>query len=139
PEKDYLALTRDVMGRRLSTSDPDSSLLLLKATGQVKHDGLTRFTRDSWQHQVFREWIAQGASWHKGSGTVKAIRIDPPVYAFAKPGLTGQLTVQAIFADGPPENITPFCDFRSNDDAVVEVNSLGQVRGRRAGDTAVVV
>src|SRR4051794_19385309 len=37
PEKDFLALTREAQGRRLNTSDPDSSLALLKATGQVKH------------------------------------------------------------------------------------------------------
>src|SRR5439155_1045261 len=43
PDKDYLALTREAQGRRLNTSDPDSSLVLLKATGQVKHEGLTRF------------------------------------------------------------------------------------------------
>src|SRR3954463_12593241 len=39
PEKDYYALTRDSQGRRLNRGDPDQSLLLLKATGQVKHEG----------------------------------------------------------------------------------------------------
>src|SRR6516164_9579665 len=32
PEKDYLALTREVLGRRVNPADPDSSLLLLKAS-----------------------------------------------------------------------------------------------------------
>ena len=35
PERDYLAITRDVLGRRINTDDPDRSLLLLKATGQM--------------------------------------------------------------------------------------------------------
>src|SRR4051794_16396067 len=30
PEKDYLALTRDGLGRRIDPADPDRSLLLLK-------------------------------------------------------------------------------------------------------------
>src|SRR5881628_1669232 len=37
PEKDYLALTRDAQGRRMNVADPERSLLLLKATGQVPH------------------------------------------------------------------------------------------------------
>lgn len=139
PDKDFLALTREAQGRRVNPSDPDSSLVLLKATGQVKHDGLTRFARDTWQYRLFREWIAQGANWNRGSGDVKQIQVVPPEYAFSKPGQTGQLVVQAIFADGSRENITPFCDFRTNDDAVAEVTSLGQVKSRRPGDTAIVV
>src|SRR6266511_4158068 len=35
PDKDYLALTRDLSGRRINSVNPDDSLLLLKATGQV--------------------------------------------------------------------------------------------------------
>src|ERR1700690_779569 len=37
PEKDYLALTREALGRRLDPADPDNSLLLLKPTGAVSH------------------------------------------------------------------------------------------------------
>jgi len=139
PDKDFLALSHEAQGRRISTSDPDSSLVLLKATGQTKHEGLTRFGRDSWQYRVFREWIAQGAAWTRGSGEVKQIQVVPQEYAFTKPGLTGQLVVQALFADGTRENITPFCDFRTLDENVVEVGSVGQIKARRPGDTAVVV
>src|SRR5207249_543013 len=43
PEKDHAALGRDVLGRRINPVDPDRSLLLLKATGQVAHGGGQRF------------------------------------------------------------------------------------------------
>ena len=46
---------------------------------------------------------------------------------------------QAAFADGTKENITALCDFRTNDDSVVEVTPLGQVKALRPGDTAVIV
>jgi hypothetical protein len=139
PEKDFFTLTRDLQGRRVNVADPDRSLILLKATGQVPHGGLVRLSRGSWAYTVLREWIAQGTPWHKGSGDIAAIRIDPPEYAFAKPGLTGNLKVEATFADGSKEDITPLCDFRTNDDAIVEVTPLGQVKAVRPGDTAVVV
>src|SRR5262245_58329133 len=111
PEKDYNALTREVLGRRLDPVNPDRSLLLLKATGMIDHGGLRRFGEGSWQHQIFREWLTNGAVWTKGSGDVKSIRVNPLEYAFDRPKQTGQLKVLATFADGAEEDITPFCDF----------------------------
>jgi hypothetical protein len=139
PEKDYLALTRDMMGRRINRVEPDRSLLLLKASGQVEHGGGKRFAKGSWQYQLFRDWIVAGTPWQKGRGEVTAISIDPPEYAFQQPGQVGQLLVQARFTDGSTEDITRFCDFRTNDDTVAEVSPLGQVKALRPGDTAVVV
>src|SRR5205085_10227880 len=75
----------------------------------------------------------------KGSGDVKAIVMTPPEYAFQKAGETGQLTIRATFADGSSEDISPFCDYRTNDDAVAEVTPLGMVKAIRPGDTAIVV
>ena len=46
-EGDFLSLTRQAMGRRISVSDPGSSLLLLKATGAVPHKGGKRFEVNS--------------------------------------------------------------------------------------------
>jgi hypothetical protein len=139
PEKDYLAFTHDLDGRRVNRANPDASLILLKATGQVEHGGQVRFSKNSWAYQILREWIAQGAEWHKGSGDIASIAVNPPEYAFAKPGLTGQLQVEATFGDGSKENITPLCDFRTNDDAVVQVTPTGEIKAMQAGDTAVIV
>jgi hypothetical protein len=139
PQKDFLALTRDLEGRRINRADPDNSILLLKATGQVEHGGKQRFAKGSWPYQLLREWIVQGADWNKGSGEVQSIAILPAEFAFAKPGQNGKLKVEATFRDGSKEDITALCDFRTNDDAVAEVNPLGQVKGRQPGDTALVV
>jgi hypothetical protein len=139
PEKDYNALTREMLGRRLNQFDVDQSQLLLKATGQNPHEGGQRFARDSWQYRVFKEWIKNGAQWERGSGQVKSVRIDPPEYDFSRPGDSGQLKVLATFSDDTEENITLFCDFRVNDDAVAGVSNLGQVNARQAGMTSIVV
>src|SRR5216683_395513 len=68
PEKDFQAFTRDGMGRRVNVSEPDRSLMLLKATAQVSHEGGKRFDKNSWQYRIIREWIAQGRPWEAGSG-----------------------------------------------------------------------
>src|SRR6478736_6161035 len=61
PEKDFVAITRDSSARRINPADPDNSLLLLKATGQVDHGGSVRFGKGTWQYNVLREWIRAGA------------------------------------------------------------------------------
>jgi hypothetical protein len=139
PDKDYLSLTRDGMGRRLDRLDPDHSLLLLKATGQVLHGGGLRFGKDSWQYQVLRQWLQQGTPWRAGSGDVEKILITPAEHAFDKAGQTVQLRVRARFRGGDEEDITPFCDFRTNDDAVADVSHVGEVRAVRPGATAIIV
>jgi hypothetical protein len=139
PSKDFHALVRDSRGRRLDLTNPDSSLVLLKATGQVPHGGQTRFGKSSWQYRLLREWIASGARWDLGSGTVKEVRISPAEFAFKKPGEKGQLKVEATFSDGTTEDITPLCDYRTNDDSVVGVSPLGAIESLRPGDTAIVV
>src|SRR5262245_33092140 len=116
PAKDYLALTREFAGRRIDRVEPERSLLLLKATGRMDHGGGQRMAQSSWQYKLFKEWIAAGAPWTPGSGQVRQIVISPQELAFRKARETGQLKVTAHFADESEEEITPFCDFRVNDD-----------------------
>jgi len=139
PEKDYTALTREALGRRINPLDPDKSLLLLKATGQSEHGGGKRFEVNSWQYNLVREWIVAGANWTKNSGEVRSMRILPEEQAFKKAGESASLKVLAVFPDGSEHDITALCDYRTNNDAVAEVSHLGQVKALRAGDTAVVV
>src|SRR4051794_39361775 len=100
PGKDYTTLARDLHGRRIDTVNPDNSLLLLKATGQIDHGGGRRFARDSWQYRVFREWITSGGRWKEGSGDVASLTVSPAGFALIKPGEKDRLRVQARFADG---------------------------------------
>src|SRR5262245_27075608 len=61
PELDLESLTRDTQGRRINRLDPDASLMLLKATGRVAHEGGPRFGQDSEHYRLLRRWIAEGA------------------------------------------------------------------------------
>ena len=61
PQDDYDPLIRGARGRRVNLIDPDKSLLLLKATGQVSHVGGQRFAVGSREYNLLRRWIAAGA------------------------------------------------------------------------------
>jgi hypothetical protein len=139
PEKDFLALTRDAMGRRVDVQAPDRSLVLLKPSGQVPHGGGKRLDRDSWQYRLLRSWIQEGCRRSSASGTVTSIQVLPGEHTFARAGETAAIKVMVKFSDGSDADVTPFCDFRVKDDTVAEVSPLGEVRGLQAGDTAVIV
>lgn len=139
PDKDYQAFTREGLGRRINLANPDQSLLLLKATGQVPHGGGVRFARNSYPYQVFREWIAQGARRDPTRGEVKQVTVTPAGHEFQKAGQSARLQVWAEFADGSKEDVTLFSEFRSNDDYVAEVKPDGSVTALRPGDTTAVI
>jgi hypothetical protein len=139
PDKDYRALTRDGMGRRVNPLDPDRSLLLLKPAGLVNHGGGRRFAKNSWSYQVLRQWIAQGARWSAGRNEVRRMEVEPREHCFRGPGETARLRVLVEFANGSRADMTPFCDFRVKDDGIAEVSAEGWVRGLGPGDTAVII
>ncbi|MDB5171795.1 MAG: hypothetical protein JWN51_568, partial [Phycisphaerales bacterium] len=60
-EGDWRALTRHAMGRRLDTSEPGRSLMLLKPTAAVPHKGGERIKPGSIEYNLLAEWIASGA------------------------------------------------------------------------------
>ena len=138
PDKDFAAITRDLQGRRVDPIHPDNSLLLLKATGVMRHEGGVKFSRDSWQYALIRDWIRDGMPRRRGSGELKGIEITPRDMLSIKPGEKFPIRVQARFTDGKSEDITAFCDFRIQDDAVARVTPLGEVSAHRPGDTGFV-
>ncbi|HEX5272848.1 MAG TPA: hypothetical protein VFW33_20260, partial [Gemmataceae bacterium] len=61
PDADFAALTRDTLGRRTDPLRPADSLVLLKATGSVPHEGGRRFGADSPEYDILRRWLVAGA------------------------------------------------------------------------------
>src|SRR5436190_6303817 len=62
PEQDFLSLTRDQWGRRVNILEPAESLLLLKPTASVAHEGGKRIERGSAEYEILRRWITSGVS-----------------------------------------------------------------------------
>src|SRR6185436_11177792 len=60
PDVDYVTLTREMFARRVDPFEPEKSLLLLKPTTQVAHEGGQRFKRNSEEYEILRRWIVLG-------------------------------------------------------------------------------
>src|SRR5262249_21269728 len=70
----------------------------------------------------------------------RVIRLNVvPSSRTAKPGESYSLRVEAAFADGAVEDITPYCSFEGRDRSVADVDSQGRVQAASPGDTALVV
>src|SRR5438093_8647422 len=59
PELDYVALTGDLSSRRVDPVDPAGSLLLLKPSTTVPHEGGLRLPQTSEGYDLLLRWIAQ--------------------------------------------------------------------------------
>jgi hypothetical protein len=60
PDIDLQTITRDLFGRRADPIQPEQSLLLLKPTAAVAHEGGLRFKSGSLEYETLRRWIADG-------------------------------------------------------------------------------
>src|SRR4051812_5281820 len=56
PALDHHRLVREFGGRRLNFQDSDASLLLLKATGQIPHEGGKRLDVASAEYRMLQSW-----------------------------------------------------------------------------------
>jgi len=136
-EGDFIALTRNAMGRRIVPSDPGRSLLLLKPTGTIPHKGGQKFAVDSLEYKVLAEWIAAGTPGPKPSDVrVERIEILPPTVVL-KPGMTQQILVRAHFSDGHSEDVTRWAKYTSADQTVSTIEENGQLKVVGNGEGAI--
>ncbi len=139
PALDHDQLVHELGGRRINRLNPESSLLLLKATGEATHQGGKRLARGSPEYEIIRRWIAAGARLDPSERSrVRQLRVTPGEQAL-RPGSTYQLRVDATFADDSRLEVTPLCSFEVLDSAVARVGRDGQVTVQGVGETAILV
>jgi hypothetical protein len=144
PRWDVDALTRDGFGRRVDPSAPDDSLVLLKASGSIPHEGGKRFDRASSDYRLLRQWIAEGARDDHPTGQVlQKIEIEPRGQILVEPPYQVQLHARAYFSDGTTRDVTRWAVYEVSNQAAT-VSAGGEVRAaddQRSGvaETAILV
>lgn len=103
---DLAALTRDMLARRTDPQRPEESLLLLKATGKVPHEGGIRFASLSSEYAVFRNWIAAGCPADPpGSPKLSRLEVTPHSKILVDPADRFRVTATAHFSDGTERDV----------------------------------
>jgi hypothetical protein len=139
PHADLLALSRDQFGRRADPLEPDRSLLLLKPTAQIAHQGGRRFRVDSPEYQVLRRWIAAGMP-NDGadSPTVASLEVTPRELVVVDPTDRVQLSVEAVFSDSTRRDVTGLAVYEAAE-PLAKIDHDGFVEFRGSGETTVLV
>lgn len=128
PAADYAAIAEDGLGRRVSWTAPEESLLLQKPTGLVSHGGGVRFKEESKPYSMLAEWIASGTPWgDEHAPTLVGIEVDPAESLVAREQ-QASLVVTACFSDGSRRDVTATSEFLNQTPNILDVSSEGLVR-----------
>jgi hypothetical protein len=139
PDLDYKALTRDVFGRRVNALEPERSLMLLKPTTQVAHEGGARFRVGSDEYEILRRWIGGGLKNDLAAAPkLERIVVTPREKVSVEPAHDVQLRVQARFSDGTSRDVTALAVYEASN-ASAKVSAGGLAQGQGAGQTTVLV
>ena len=138
PAGDYFRLTRQIVGRRIDVSEPEQSLLLLKATGKVPHSGGRRFAASSDLYNTLLHWIEQGAADDAaGVPQVTGISLVPDKIVFAGKETRHPLQVMAKYSDGATRQVNSLALYLTNNKATADIDDKGMVTAGKRGDTFV--
>ena len=106
PIYDIRALTDDLGARRVNVAAPDSSLMLLKATATVPHEGALVTKVGSDYYKILRAWIAGGVKFEPSTPRVSKIEVSPKNPVVQTIGTRQQMRVIATYADGLVRDVT---------------------------------
>jgi len=139
PELDYFSMTRDLSGRRVNPVLPEDSLVLLKPTMDVPHEGGLRFEKGSQEYELLRRWIAQRMPNDVDSAPkVQSIAVNPREKVLLAPAPPTQLQVQAKFSDGRTRDVASLAVYEPVN-TLAKVSHDGLVESKGEGETTVLV
>jgi Protein of unknown function (DUF1553)/Protein of unknown function (DUF1549)/Bacterial Ig-like domain (group 2) len=128
PELDFQTLVKENRGRRLMPAAPDSSLLLLKATGQMAHGGGKRMDVSSDEYKLVRRWIASGTPFGSiDDPVITRITVHPEGRIISRQNRQ-QFAVYAHYSDGSMQDVTQRAQYESNDPDIAVVDGAALVR-----------
>jgi hypothetical protein len=139
PQSDYNEIVKEARGRRVFPASPEESLILLKATLAVPHEGGERFDKDSDAYRAVAQWIRTGMSYTKDNQpTLQRLTVLPAERRYRK-GAAQRLVVHAHYSDGSVRDVTALSNFGSNDKEIARVTDDGVVSIGKLSGQAVIV
>ncbi len=140
----YQVLTDAVKGERIpriSMDEPGKSLILLKPTLGMDHEGGLRLPGKSGDYETILNWIRAGAPYTENPAEqLRIVRLDawPAEIVLERSG-KHRLLVTATLQDGSTEDVTDQVHFHSNNRDVVRVSRDGIVEGVMPGETNIMI
>ena len=137
PLFDVRGFSDDISGRRVNYASPDDSLMLLKATGAVPHEGQQVTEPGSEYYQIIRDWIANGSNLGDPKPVVKSIMVTPKNPVIQEVGGQQQIRVVATYVDGSRRDVTRESFLESANQDVAIHDDYGLMTTLRRGEAPV--
>lgn len=134
PQADYESIVQESLGRRIDRRHPEWSLILLKPTRSVPHEGGHILSESSPVYQTLKQWITDGAPWIHGPPS-QFLRLE----MLQNPDLSLQLN--GYFQRGTDvvkQDLTSSAHFRSTDESVVSIKADSQLSFHGPGEAYVI-
>jgi hypothetical protein len=128
PELDFQTLVKEDRGRRLLPAAPDSSLLLLKATGQMAHAGGKRMEKGADEYKLIRRWVASGMPYGSEKDPIVTKITVSPDHRILSRNNQQQFAVYAHYSDGSIQDVTQRAQYESNEGEIAIVDGAALVR-----------
>jgi hypothetical protein len=136
---DWQALTHEQFSRRINVLEPDQSLILLKPSTQLAHEGGLRFATNSTEYATLRNWIGEGAIDDLAtSPKLQSLSVWPAEKILLEPEQQVQLKVEAKFSDGSTRDVTTIAVYETANTGA-KVSYDGLVTRQTYGETTVLV
>jgi hypothetical protein len=136
PDLDWLAIVREQGGRRVNLLEPEQSLVLLKAIGEIPHEGGARFRPDSPEYAALAAWMRDGAPDSGAHRKLTALTVTPRERVLVEPEREVTLRAVARFSDGTERDVTRMTVFEPNNQ-LVKISVDGLVTRERDGETTI--
>jgi hypothetical protein len=137
PLGDHRSLTDDLVSRRFNRAAPDTSLMLLKTSGAVPHQGGVVTQPGEPYYELLRAWIADGVKMDMNAPRVTSIALFPKQSVIPLPGMKQQTAVMASYADGKVRDVTIEAFLESSNTEVATIDRQGTVTAVRRGETTI--
>jgi WD40 repeat protein/mono/diheme cytochrome c family protein len=137
PSYDVTAFTEELWSRRVNVAAPTHSLMLLKASGSVPHEGGQVTVPGELYYETIKAWITDGAKLVENSPHVQRIEMFPKNPVVEAIGSKQQMRVLATYADGVTKDVTAEAFIDSGNGEVAETDKQGLVTTLRRGEAAI--
>ncbi|MFN0020126.1 MAG: DUF1549 domain-containing protein [Pirellulaceae bacterium] len=139
PDVDLQFLTRESPGRRTNPQEPDTSLILLKGSGRVPHQGGVRFKPTDVAYQTLRSWIVGGCKDAKPGRQLVTLETIPSQRLLPASHPQQQVIALARFADGTVEDVSSLAVFTTRNDPDYSVSTEGLVSFNKTAEATILV
>ena len=139
PHEDFESLVQRELGRRIDPIDAERSLILLKGSAALAHEGGRRFDRNSPSYQALLAWLQNGAPPPIVDEVYPTGLQILPEQTIVAPAIGSvQLQVTALWPDGSSTDVTAMAIYEPLDPSI-KVSPTGLLQPSKRGAVNLII